>query len=327
MTMSKSSRHSSAAPQRGGAVTGAGNGPAATKATGERIAYQGEPGANSHLACREAYRDLDALACPTFEEVLHAVRSGEARYAMIPIENSVAGRVADIHHLLPDADLYIVGEHFLRVRHQLMAIPGAGLNSIKRVLSHTHALGQCRKKLSELGLVPVPEADTAGSARVVAEAKDPELAAIASSLAAEIYGLDILASDVEDELHNTTRFVILAGEPDDADPGSGPVITTFIFRVRNVPAALYKALGGFATNGVNMMKLESYQLEGTFNATMFYSDIEGHPADRLVRLALEELSFFSSEVKVLGTYPASPYRAKAAHLAATGQIPVSRRGR
>lgn len=320
MTMSKSSRHSSAAPQRGGAVT-------ATKTTGARIAYQGEPGANSHFACREVYPDLDALACSTFEDVLHAVRSGEARYAMIPIENSVAGRVADIHHLLPDADLYIVGEHFLRVRHQLMAVPGAGLNSIKRVLSHTHALGQCRKKLSELGLVPVPEADTAGSARMVAESRDPELAAIASSLAAEIYGLDILASDVEDELHNTTRFVILAGEPDDADPGNGPVITTFIFRVRNVPAALYKALGGFATNGVNMMKLESYQLEGTFNATMFYSDIEGHPADRSVQLALEELSFFSSEVRVLGTYPASPYRAKAAHLAATGQIPVSRRGR
>jgi prephenate dehydratase len=239
----------------------------------------------------------------------------------------VAGRVADIHHLLPEADLYIVGEHFHRVRHQLMAIPGASLQSIKRVLSHTQALGQCRKKLFDLGLTPVPEADTAGAARMVAEAKDPELAAIASSLAAEIYGLDIIANDVEDELHNTTRFVTLAGEPDDADPGSEPVITTFIFRVRNVPAALYKALGGFATNGVNMTKLESYQLEGTFNATMFYSDIEGHPADRLVQLALEELSFFSSEVKVLGTYPASPYRAKAAHLAATGQIPVSRRGR
>jgi len=243
---------------------------------------------------------------------------------MIPIENSVAGRVADIHHLLPEADLYIVGEHFLRVRHQLMAAPGADVKTIKRVLSHTQALGQCRRKLIELGLKPVPEADTAGSARMVSEANDPTLAAIASSLAAEIYGLKILVPDVEDEVHNTTRFVILSGEADDADPDDAPVITTFIFRVRNVPAALYKALGGFATNGVNMTKLESYQLEGTFNATMFYADIEGHPLDRMVRLALEELSFFSSEKKVLGTYRASPYRAEAARLAAEGKIPVRR---
>jgi prephenate dehydratase len=289
-----------------------------------RIVYQGEPGANSHLACREAFPDMEAVACPTFEDALQAVKSGEARLAMIPIENSVAGRVADIHHLLPAADLYIVGEHFLRVRHQLMAAPGASLKTIKRVLSHTQALGQCRRKLIELGLKPVPEADTAGSARMVSEAKDASLAAIASSLAAEIYGLEILVPDVEDEMHNTTRFVVLSAEADDAEPGDGPVVTTFIFRVRNVPAALYKALGGFATNGVNMTKLESYQLEGTFNATMFYADIEGHPADRMVRLALEELSFFSSEKKVLGTYPASPYRAEAARLAAEGKIPVRR---
>jgi len=175
-------------------------------------------------------------------------------------------------------------------------------------------------------LRPVPEADTAGSARIVKETGDPELAAIAPKLAAEIYGLDILMSDVEDEMHNTTRFVVLAAEPDDAEPGDGPVITTFIFQVRNIPAALYKALGGFATNGVNMTKLESYQLEGTFNATMFYADIEGHPADRPVQLSLEELSFFSSQKKVLGTYPASPYRAEAARLVATGQIPINRRG-
>ncbi|MFN3625726.1 MAG: prephenate dehydratase [Hyphomicrobium sp.] len=291
----------------------------------ERIVYQGEPGANSHLACREAYADMEAVACPTFEDALQAVKSGEARLAMIPIENSVAGRVADIHHLLPNADLYIVGEHFLRVRHQLLGAPGASLKTIKRVLSHTQALGQCRRKLIELGVKPVPEADTAGSARIVSEAKDPSLAAIASSLAAEIYGLDILASDIEDEAHNTTRFVVLSAEADDAEPDEAPVVTTFIFRVRNVPAALYKALGGFATNGVNMTKLESYQLEGTFNATMFYADIEGHPADRLVRLALEELSFFSSEKKVLGTYRASPYRAEAARLAAEGKVPVRRR--
>ena len=295
------------------------------KPAAERIVYQGEPGANSHLACREAFPALEAIACPTFEDALQAVKSGEARLAMIPIENSVAGRVADIHHLLPDADLYIVGEHFLRVRHQLMAAPGATLETIKRVLSHTQALGQCRRKLIELGLKPVPEADTAGSARMVSEANDPALAAIASALAAEIYGLEILANDVEDEMHNTTRFVVLSAEADDAEPDEAPVITTFIFRVRNVPAALYKALGGFATNGVNMTKLESYQLEGTFNATMFFADIEGHPSDRMVRLALEELSFFSSEKKVLGTYRASPYRAEAARLAAEGKIPVRRR--
>lgn len=289
----------------------------------ERVSFQGEPGANSHLACTEAYPDLEPVACPTFEDALAAVKSGDVRYAMIPIENSVAGRVADIHHLLPDADLYIVGEHFLRVRHQLMALPGATLDTVKRVLSHTQALGQCRNTLRKLGLTPVPEADTAGSARLVSQSSDPTVAAIASRLAAEIYGLKILMSDVEDETHNTTRFVILAREPDDALPGNGPVITTFIFRVRNVPAALYKALGGFATNGVNMTKLESYQLEGTFNATMFYADIEGHPAERPVQLALEELSFFSTEIKVLGTYPASPYRLEVANLGHAPGLPVS----
>jgi prephenate dehydratase len=316
--MPKTSGQKSAAAHAGGDVP--------ASASAQRVAYQGEPGANSHLACREAYPGAAAVACPTFEDALSAVKSGDVQYAMIPIENSVAGRVADIHHLLPEADLYIVGEHFLRVRHQLMAKPGATLDSVKRVLSHTQALGQCRKKLYDLGLVPVPEADTAGSARMVSESEDQELAAIASTLAAEIYGLDILASDIEDEVHNTTRFVILAAEPDDADPGNGPVVTTFIFQVRNIPAALYKALGGFATNNVNMTKLESYQLEGTFNATMFYADIEGHPAERPVQLALEELSFFSSMKKVLGTYPASPYRAEAARLAASGQIPVRQRG-
>lgn len=274
-----------------------------------RISYQGEPGANSHMASVEVFPDLEPMACPTFEDALAAVKSGEARYAMIPIENSVAGRVADIHHLLPDAKLFIVGEHFMRVRHQLMALPGASLDSLKLVMSHTQALGQCRNTLRRLGLKPVPEADTAGSARIVSERGDLSLGAIATTLAAEIYGLKILKSDIEDEAHNTTRFVILAPEPDDAEPGEGPFVTTFIFRVRNVPAALYKALGGFATNGVNMTKLESYQLNGAFTATMFYADIEGHPADRPVRLALEELSFFSSELIVLGTYRASPYRA------------------
>jgi prephenate dehydratase len=277
----------------------------------KRIAYQGEPGANSHLACTEAFPDMEPAAYPTFEDALVAVKSGEVGFAMIPIENSVAGRVADIHHLLPGAGLYIVGEHFLRVRHQLMAKPGATLETVKRVLSHTQALGQCRNTLKKLGLKPVPEADTAGSARMVSETEDLSLAAIASRLAADIYGLNILKNDVEDENHNTTRFLVLSKDPDDAEPGNGPVITTFLFRVRNVPAALYKALGGFATNSINMTKLESYQPEGSFNATMFFADIEGHPVDRPVQLALEELSFFSTEVRLLGTYPASPFRAEA----------------
>lgn len=291
-----------------------------------KISYQGEPGANSHLAAREVYPGFESIAYPTFEDALAAVSGGEARYAMIPVENSVAGRVADIHHLLPDSGLYIVGEHFLRVRHQLMAKPDASLATIERVMSHTQALGQCRNTLRQLGLKPVPEADTAGSARLVAESDDLTTAAIASRLAAEIYGLKILKSDVEDQEHNTTRFVIFAKEPDDAEPGNGPVMTTFLFRVRNVPAALYKALGGFATNGVNMTKLESYQEEGTFNATMFIADIEGHPVDRPVQLALEELSFFSTQTKIFGTYPASPFRKEALELAASGLVPIKRPG-
>ncbi|MEQ1697637.1 MAG: prephenate dehydratase [Hyphomicrobiaceae bacterium] len=290
--------------------------------TPPRISYQGEPGANSHLACNEAFPGLEPVPCPTFEDALSAVKQGDCRYAMIPIENSVAGRVADIHHLLPKADLYVTGEHFLRVRHQLMALPTATLATVKQVYSHTQALGQCRQTLRKLGIKPVPEADTAGSARLVAQSGDTSIAAIASSLAAEIYGLKILKTDVEDEAHNTTRFVVLANEPDDAEPGNGAVVTTFLFRVRNVPAALYKALGGFATNGVNITKLESYQLEGTFNASMFFADIEGHPNDRPVRLSLEELSFFSSEVKILGTYPASGYRTEAANLAGSSGMRI-----
>jgi prephenate dehydratase len=280
-----------------------------------RISFQGEPGANSHIAAQEMFPDLEALACPTFEDALQRVKSGDAKLAMIPIENSVAGRVADIHHLLPEAGLYIVGEHFLRVRHQLMGLPGTPIGKITRAMSHTQALGQCRNTLRGLGINPIPAADTAGSARIVAETKDASLAAIASELAAKIYGLEILKRDIEDEAHNTTRFVILSSEPDDAEPGDGPIVTTFIFNVRNVPAALYKAMGGFATNGVNMTKLESYQLDGTFSATMFYSDIEGHPRDRNVQLALEELSFFSTKVKILGSYPASPLRKNMAEAA------------
>jgi prephenate dehydratase len=310
--MPKSSRTSKAAPRTAASMTTA---PAKGKDRG-RIAYQGEPGANSHIACSAARPDLVPLAYPTFEDALAAVKTGEVDYAMIPIENSVAGRVADIHHLLPDAGLYIVGEHFLPINFQLMAPRGARLEGIRDVYSHVHALGQCRKILRKLGITPHVAFDTAGSARQVAEWGDRSKAALAPRLAAELYGLDILKENVEDEHHNTTRFIILARDPDDAEPDDGPVITTFIFRVRNVPAALYKALGGFATNGVNMTKLESYQTEGTFNATMFYADIEGHPAHRPVQLALEELSFFAAEVKIFGTYPASPYRAEAARRSA-----------
>ena len=281
-----------------------------TKTGKARIAYQGETGANSHVACADAFPDYEPLACATFEDATAAVRSGEAQYAMIPIENTLAGRVADVHHLLPNAGLYIVGEYFLPIQFQLMAPRGSNKAGITDIYSHVHALGQCRRIIRELGATAHVSGDTAGAARQVAEWGDVTKAALAPLLAAEIYGLDVLAKNVEDEAHNTTRFVILASEPDDAEPGSGDCVTTFIFRVRNVPAALYKAMGGFATNGVNMTKLESYQLGGSFNATMFYSDIEGHPAERNVRLALEELSFFSSELKVLGTYPASEYRAK-----------------
>ncbi|MES1989411.1 MAG: prephenate dehydratase [Pseudomonadota bacterium] len=273
------------------------------------IAFQGEAGANSHIACLEAFPDMKVLPCATFEDVFAAIREGRARLAMIPIENSVAGRVADIHHLIPDSALYIVGEHFLRVRHQLLGLKDATLSGLKTVESHVMALGQCRDVIRELGLTPLVAADTAGSARVVSEAGDPTRASIASALAGEIYGLAVLKADIEDAEHNTTRFLIMAKDPEDAEPDSGPVVTSFIFKVRNVPAALYKALGGFATNGVNMTKLESYQLEGTFNASQFYADIEGHPASRNVRLALEELEFFTSELKILGIYPAHPYRA------------------
>jgi prephenate dehydratase len=274
----------------------------------KKIVFQGEPGANSHIACHEVYPDHEAVACPTFEDAFAAVSSGEAHLGMIPIENSVAGRVADIHHLMPTSGLHIVAEYFLPVRHQLMAPKGATLDGIKSVESHVMALGQCRNIIRRLGFKPIVAADTAGSAREVAERGDPTRAAIASRLAAQIYGLDILAEDVEDEAHNTTRFTVLAREAEWATPGNGTVITTFVFRVRNVPAALYKALGGFATNGVNMTKLESYMVDGNFFATQFYADVEGHPNDRGLAFALEELKFFSKELIILGVYPAHPFR-------------------
>jgi prephenate dehydratase len=275
----------------------------------KKIVFQGEPGANSHLAISEAYPDAEAVPCATFEDAFAAIASGEADLGMIPIENSVAGRVADIHHLMPDSGLHIVAEHFMPVRHQLMAPKGATLKEIKTVESHVHALGQCRKVIRKLGIRPVVAADTAGSAREIAEAGDKTRAAIATRLAAKIYGLDILAENIEDEAHNTTRFIVLSRESKWAKAGHGLTVTTFVFRVRNVPAALYKALGGFATNGVNMTKLESYMVEGNFFATQFYADVEGHPEDRSLVLALEELAFFSKEMKILGVYPAHPFRA------------------
>jgi prephenate dehydratase len=274
-----------------------------------KVAFQGEPGANSHLAIHEVYPDAEALACATFEDAFAAIASGEAQFGMIPIENSIAGRVADIHHLMPESGLHIVAEHFMPVRHQLLAPKGATLDDIKTVESHVHALGQCRKIIRQLGIKPVVAADTAGSAREVAEAGDKSRAAIATRLAAEIYGLSILAEDIEDESHNTTRFIVLSRESKWARSGAGPTITTFLFRVRNVPAALYKVLGGFATNGVNMTKLESYMIEGNFFATQFYADVEGHPEDKKLVLAFEELSFFSREMKILGVYSAHPFRA------------------
>ena len=283
---------------------------AAADSPARAVLYQGEPGANSHLACLKAFPDMVPEACPTFEDALAGLRQGQARYALIPIENTVAGRVADVHHLLPSSELFIVGEHFERIYHQLLVLPEAKLKDLKTIHSHTHALGQCRGVIRELGLKPVTEADTAGAARMLSEERDPTKAVIASKLAAEIYGLRILRGNIEDAEHNTTRFITLSAERDEAPSGNGPVITTFIFRVRNVSAALYKALGGFATNGVNMTKLESYMVGGAFTATLFYADIEGHPDDRAVALALEECRFFSSEFRVVGIYPASPFRAE-----------------
>jgi len=275
------------------------------------IAFQGVPGAYSDLACRAMYPSMATLPCESFEDAFAAVAEGKARLAMIPIDNSVAGRVPDIHRLMPSSGLHIVGEHFQRITHHLLGVKGASLEGLRTVHSHMHALYQCRGLVRRLGLASVPHADTAGAAADVAERGEKSIGAIASALAAELYGLDILMSEIEDAEHNTTRFLVLAREATSPDPEKGPVITSFVFRVRNVPAALYKALGGFATNGVNMIKLESYMLGGRFAATQFYADVEGHPEERALRLALEELGFFSREVRILGVYRAHPYRYRA----------------
>jgi prephenate dehydratase len=276
------------------------------------IAFQGRPGAYSDLACRTAFPDLRTLPCESFEAAMDAVHEGAAELAMIACENSLAGRVGDVHQLLPGSGLFVVGEHFQRVEHCLLAPKGASIAGLKRAHSHEVALGQVRRILKELGLKPVVQADTAGAAEMVAEWNDPAEGAIASALAAELFGLEILRRNVEDAAHNTTRFYVMSRQPRRQPPEQDGLMTTFVFRVRNVPAALFKALGGFATNGVNMTKLESYMIGGQFTATQFLCDVEGHPEQPALRRALEELSFFTREARILGVYPSSPFRAEQA---------------
>lgn len=275
-----------------------------------RIAFQGEFGANSDMASRDMFPAMEPLPCQTFEDAFLAVENGEADIAMIPIENTIAGRVADIHHLLPESRLHIIGEYFMPIRFQLMVLPGVRHEEVRTVHSHIHALGQCRKIVRANGWKPVIAGDTAGAAKLVAETGDRSMAALAPRLAADLYGLEIIAENVEDLESNVTRFVVLSRKETVIERKSEDdrIVTTFVFNVRNIPAALYKALGGFATNGINMTKLESYQIGGKFIATQFYADIEGHPDDANVRRALEELKFFSEKVRILGAYPAHPMR-------------------
>jgi len=280
------------------------------------VAYQGIAGAYSHLACANALPDHEPMPCQSFEDMLAAVQDGEADRAMVPVENSVAGRVADIHHLLPESGLFITGEYFQRVNHMLLGVPGARAEDLKEVRAHPQGLAQCRKLIKRLGLKRVNHADNAGAAHEVAALGDKSVAAIASSLAGEIYGLEILEDSVEDAGHNTTRFLVMAREGVVPPVANGPCITTMVFQVRSVPAALYKALGGFATNGVNLTKLESYITDGSFSAAQFYIDAEGHRDDAGMQRALDELRFFCPKgaVRILGTYPASPFRSGGAAL-------------
>ena len=277
-----------------------------------RIAFQGELGANSHEACMAAFPDMEPVPNATFEEAFDAVKSGDCELGMIPVENSIAGRVADVHHLLPASGLKIIGERFKPIHFQLMANPGTRLEDLKTVVSMPFAWGQCRNVLRTLGVTMEAASDTAASARIVAERPDPTRAAIAPALAAEIYGLDILARDIEDTHNNTTRFLIMTAQADPDPPAEGvDCVTSFVFRVRNLPAALYKAMGGFATNGVNMTKLESYMENGAFTATFFYAEVDGRPEDLSLQRAFEELSFFSERFEILGVYPADPFRKEA----------------
>ncbi|WP_417514572.1 prephenate dehydratase [Minwuia sp.] len=271
------------------------------------VAFQGVPGAYSNLACREVFPDADAMACLTFQAAFEAVRSGKADVGMIPIENTLGGRVAGIHSLLPDSGLFIVGEHFQKVEHMLLAPKGATLEGLKRIYSHEQALAQCKVLIENLGLEAIAHADTAGAAQEIAERGDVEEAAVASSLAAETYDLEILRSRIEDKIGNTTRFVIMARQRMDPPP-SEKSIMSLMFNVRSVPGSLYKALGGFATNGVNVVKLESYITDMSFTKAQFYAEIEGHPGTLAVDRALDEVRFFSTNVKELGVYPAHPFR-------------------
>lgn len=272
------------------------------------VSFQGELGAYSHQACVEVLPDFTPLPCKTFEAAIDAVTSGAASRAMLPVENSTYGRVADIHQLLPESGLHVIGEHFVRVHINLLGVPGVRLADVEEALSHTVLLGQCRGFLKSHGIRPVTGADTAGSARAVAETGDGRRAALASPLAGRIYGLETLAEHIEDAGHNTTRFLVTATEPTMPEMSGEKMVTTFVFRVRNIPAALYKAMGGFATNGVNMTKLESYMLRGSFTATQFYADIDGHPDDPAVARALDELQYFTNHLQILGVYPADPFR-------------------
>lgn len=291
------------------------------------IAYQGEPGSNSHIACREVFPDWTAVPCASFEDAFAEVTDGRARHAMIPIDNSIAGRVADIHALLPETRLKIVGEHFLRIRFNLLGIPGTTLDQVREVHSHIHALGQCRRLIRRHGLTPVIAGDTAGSAREVAEWNNPAKASLAPPLAADMYGLEVLAADAEDDPTNTTRFVILADSQSYPPRTHLPerVITSFVFQVRNIPSALYKALGGFATNGINMTRLESYMVGGDFAATKFMVDVEGHPEDAPLMRAFSELDFFTTDVRILGVYAAHPYRTRLADQNPTPDRPAAPR--
>ena len=275
----------------------------------KKIAFQGEPGANSHEACRTYFPDYEAVPCATFEEAFEAIKTGACQLGMIPIENSIAGRVADVHHLLPASGLQIIGERFKPIRFQLMANKGVTLETVKIASSMPIALSQCRHSLKKLGLAHESAGDTAGAAKALALKPDPTRAAVAPALAAEIYGLDILARDIEDERHNTTRFLVMTAEKSPEPPAfTHRCVTSFVFKVRNLPAALYKALGGFATNGVNMTKLESYMEGGAFTATFFYAEVDGRPEDRSLALAFDELKFFSDKFEILGVYPADPFR-------------------
>lgn len=272
------------------------------------VSFQGDLGAYSNLAAKQLFPDMEVQPSKTFEDALSAVDEGTVKYAVIPIENSVAGRVADIHYLIPHSNLHIIGEHFLRINHHLLVIPGTKVEDLKAVRSHEQALGQCRRTMDALGIKREVFADTAAAAKHVAELGDPTIGAVASSLAGEIYGLESIRKDIEDASHNTTRFVVFSREPLKDLPRDEPTMTSFIFQVRNTPAALYKVMGGFATNGINMTKLESYQLDGAISATQFYADIEGHPDDPGVQHAFDELKFFTSEHRILGSYPQSQYR-------------------